>query len=206
MVIKIGIEICVKIGGAPWLPTIPFEDIMTIGYDVSTDSVDKRISFGALVATMNLQEGAHFFSAVNINTDSNVFNTEFSLNVVKALRAYQKLYNVLPKKIIIYRGGISDGEIKPLLKIEVETLETTLKAIYEQMKQKLEILFIVVNKRVATRIFYGGNNPPAGTVVDDVITSPGRYVPLRIYFKSFISNQILMIEISHYPFSVSISI
>lgn len=34
--------------------------------------------------------------------------------------------------------------------------------------------FIMVNKRVNTRIFYNKSNPPCGTVVDSVITSSAR--------------------------------
>lgn len=179
---------CTKLGGAPWLPIIPEEGIMTIGFDVSVDTLDKRRSFGAIVATMDLQQvengqkvnkavqGVNFFSAVSEHFDADNLSTEFSLNIIKALHAYHAKHDgKLPKKIIIYRGGVGDGQIDHVRNIELETVHTKLKTIYDQEDSKLELLFIIVNKRINTRIFTGDQrNPPAGTIVDDVITQPGR--------------------------------
>lgn len=165
---------CTKLGGAPWLPVIPVKGIMTIGYDVSVDTVNKRQSFGALVATMDLKQGVNFFSAVSSHSDSEQLSTDFAINVVKALHAYRKEHNTLPEKIIIYRGGVGDGQIGYVRDVEVSHLETKMKEIYSQMNLQLELLFIIVNKRINTRIFLGNANPPAGTIVDDVITLPER--------------------------------
>lgn len=175
---------CTKLGGAPWLPGIPVAGIMTIGFDVSTDTTDKRKSFAALVATMDLQQGArmnrathgvNFYSAVSQHMDSNGLSTDLSLNVVRALHAYRDQHGTLPKKIIIYRGGVGDGQIGYVHDIEVQTLEKHLDKIYNQMDLKPELLFIIVNKRINTRIFTSDRkNPPAGTIVDDVITQPER--------------------------------
>jgi aubergine-like protein len=37
-----------------------------------------------------------------------------------------------------------------------------------------KMAFVVVTKRINTRLFLNGNNPPPGTVADDYITSPDR--------------------------------
>jgi aubergine len=37
------------------------------------------------------------------------------------------------------------------------------------------LTFIIVSKRINTRLFAGNSNPPAGTVADSVITLPERY-------------------------------
>lgn len=178
---------CTKLGGAPWLPKIPVPGIMTIGFDVSVDTSDRRKSYAALVATMDLAQiengvkvdhtvhGVNFFSAVSEYRDANEMSNDFSLNVIKALRAYQAQHHELPKKIIIYRGGVGDGQIGYVRDIEVQTLDMRLKEIYAQVNSKLELLFIIVNKRTNTRIFTSDEkNPQAGTVVDDVITQPER--------------------------------
>nr|CAD7448982.1 unnamed protein product [Timema bartmani] len=39
----------------------------------------------------------------------------------------------------------------------------------------VKMAFIIVTKRINTRIFLKGGNPPPGTVVDDCITIPDRY-------------------------------
>lgn len=51
-------------GGAPWSVRIPMAGIMTIGFDVSKDSQNKNMSFGCLVATMDLKESVDFFATV----------------------------------------------------------------------------------------------------------------------------------------------
>lgn len=165
---------CAKIGGAPWTTVIPLKGVMTIGFDLSNDSTDKRISYSALVATMDLKEGPKFFSAVSKHTDSNNLSSEFSWNVMKALRAYKEEHNTLPEKIFIYRGGVGDGQIKYVRDTEVNNLEQKLKETYANANAELNMIFILVTKRINTRIFGERGNPTAGTVVDDVITLPER--------------------------------
>lgn len=45
-----------------------------------------------------------------------------------------------------------------------------LKKMYDSAGQPLEMAFMIVTKKVNTRIFNGDRNPDCGTVVDDVIT------------------------------------
>lgn len=78
----------------------------------------------------------------------------------------------IPGWIIIYRDGVGDGQLSYVYNHEVERIETTLKKFYGD--KPLKLAFIVVTKRINTRIFAGGRNPVPGTVVDDVITLPQR--------------------------------
>jgi hypothetical protein len=52
-----------------------------------------------------------------------------------------------------------------------------LKLLYAE-KELPKFSFIVVTKKINTRMFEAGTkgNPPAGTIADDVITLPERYV------------------------------
>ena len=40
---------------------------------------------------------------------------------------------------------------------------------------EVKLAFIVVTKKINTRFFCRGENPPPGTVVDDVVTDPSKY-------------------------------
>ena len=42
-----------KLGGQPWAVEIPLKKTMVVGYDTYHDTVDKKKSVGALVATLN---------------------------------------------------------------------------------------------------------------------------------------------------------
>lgn len=161
---------CTKLGGAPWTIHIPVRGVMTIGFDVSKDTQNKSLSFGCMVATMDLQESANFFVHVTSYSNTETLAKEFGIGVRKAIDAWLVKYKSLPRKIVIYRGGISDGELSYLVDVEVKLIEGRLKEIYESQGADMQLAFIVVTKKVNARIFEDENNPQPGTVVDDVIT------------------------------------
>lgn len=84
-----------------------------------------------------------------------------------------------PNSIIIYRDGVGDGQLDYVVKHEVTQIEKALKGYYTD--KPLKMGFIIVTKRIHTRIFAGRENPRPGTVVDDVITLPQRYI-LYLYY------------------------
>lgn len=161
---------CLRIGGAPWGTKIPLGGVMTIGFDVSKDSQNKNMSYGCLVATMDLKQDYSFFATVTTYDSAEKLSNEFSLCVRKALIAYRDKYSTLPKKIVIYRGGVGDGDIKYVKDTEVKNLEMRLKGMYEKAEQPLEMAFMIVTKKINARIFEGDRNPNCGTVVDNTIT------------------------------------
>lgn len=161
---------CSKLGGAPWHVKIPMGGIMTVGFDVSKDSQNKTTSYGCLVATMDLRESADFFAFVASYSSTETLSKEFGIGIIKAATAFREKHGTLPKKIIIYRGGVGDGDLAYLRDQEVKQMEEKLKLLYGNAEQELELVFIVVTKKINARIFQGDMNPKPGTVVDDVIT------------------------------------
>jgi len=153
---------------------------MTIGIDVSRDSKDKRISWGALVATMDLKnlKKESFFSTVSQYNDSAEFSTQLAIDMTKALTCYKSIHEALPERICIYRDGVGEGQTKFVYETELVQIRNRLEEMYEQFGNggKLRLAFVVVSKNINTRIFMSNErNPPPGTLVDDVITLPERY-------------------------------
>jgi aubergine len=111
---KVAIQMNCKLGCAPWSIDMPLSDLMTIGFDVTHDTRDKSLSYGALVATMDLKKGPRFFSAVSSHRNGEELSNELSLNVTKALREFRNLHNTLPAKLLIYRDGVGDGQVREL--------------------------------------------------------------------------------------------
>jgi aubergine-like protein len=195
---KIGIQMNAKMRGAPWLMKIPFSDLMIIGYDVSHDTKDKKKSYGALVASLD-SRGSKYFSAVSSHKSGNELSDNLKINFIKALRAFQKENKKFPERIIFYRDGVGDGQIEYVLQHEIgyylsqkhnfsyfpDFIKKKFKIsaqIEQQFRQYYELdkfpqfAFIIVNKRINTRLFTMNKcNPNAGTIVDDVITMPERY-------------------------------
>jgi aubergine-like protein len=91
----------------------------------------------------------------------------------EALHKYKE-YNggALPQRIVIYRDGVGEGQIPYVYKHEVEILKERLNRMYGG--QPFRMAFIIVTKKIKTRLFFNNNNPPPGTVVDDCITMPER--------------------------------
>jgi aubergine-like protein len=73
---------------------------------------------------------------------------------------------------VIYRDGVGEGQIPYVYKHEVELLKERLNMMYSG--QPFRMAFIVVTKRINTRLFLNDGNPPPGTVADDCITLPER--------------------------------
>lgn len=174
---KVAIQLNCKLGGTPWLVEIPTKGLMTIGIDVSRDSKDKSVSWGALVASMDLKnvQGESFFSCVSRYSKSEEFSTQLSIDITKALQAYQGHHKAYPEKICIYRDGVGEGQEKYVFETELAQIRQRLEEMYTQCNRELRLVFIVVSKKINTRIFgMNERNPPPGTVVDNTITLPER--------------------------------
>ncbi|XKL69438.1 hypothetical protein PGB90_007207 [Kerria lacca] len=172
---KIAVQINCKIGGAPWSVAIPVNGLMAVGFDVCHDPTDKRKSYSGIVATLD-KSCSRYFSAVTHHNAGEELSINFSENIKIALERFQmRNEGNLPKVIVIYRDGVGDGNLKYVYEQEVQEIKKKLNEIYQKKNVPLKLAFIIVTKRINTRIFYGNRNPPPGSIVDDVITNPLRY-------------------------------
>ncbi|XP_043284504.1 piwi-like protein Siwi [Venturia canescens] len=170
---KIAIQMNCKIGGAPWAVNIPASGLMVAGFDVCHDTNSKGRDFGALVASLD-RNFSRYFSAVSAHTNGEELSNDLGVNMCKALQKYKEINKALPSRIVIYRDGVGEGQIPFVLEHEVERLQAKLASLYGNANL-VKMTYIIVTKRINTRLFYNGGNPAPGTVVDDVITSPLKY-------------------------------
>ena len=128
---------------------------------------------GALVASLD-KNFCRYFSAVSAHTSGEELSNDMSVNMIKALKKYQELNGTLPEIIIFFRDGVGDGQIPFVCEIELEELKIKLATLYGDDIKNIKLVYLIVTKKINTRFFYNGNNAPAGTVVDDVVTNPAR--------------------------------
>lgn len=149
---------------------------MTIGFDVCHDAKDKKKSYGALVASMDLKTSPEFFSAVQPHTNGEELSNQLALDIVKTIYQYRQTHNALPEKICMFRDGVGEGQIEYVLEHELKAINEQLKETYANagVEGGPKFLFIIVSKRINTRLFEKQKNPSPGTVCDDVITLPER--------------------------------
>lgn len=155
---------------------IPISGLMTVGYDVCHDPKNKNLSWGAMVATMDLRaRNNEFFSAVNRHSNGEEMSNYLKMNMTKALHQFKQINGTLPVKIIFFRDGVGDGQIPYVVNHELKDLLEAMKQVYATNElPEVPFLYMIVTKRVNTRIFFDRRNPEPGTCVDDIITLPER--------------------------------
>lgn len=161
-----------KLGGAPWAVVIPLKGVMVVGYDVCHDTMEKSKSFGGMVASLD-RNFTRYYNMASPHTNGEELSNDFALFLLNACNVYKRVNGALPEKIIIYRDGVGDGQLPYVYQHELEHIKVQLSdTLYPN--NSLKMAFIVVSKRINTRIFKGNDNPAPGTVVDDCITLPER--------------------------------
>ncbi len=100
-------------------------------------------------------------------------------NLTKALHVYREHNGAYPKRIIVYRDGIGDGQIQAVKEVELKQIKAAMREVIGSEADSMSFAFIIVCKRINTRFFRDNNgapptNPQSGTVVDDVVTLPER--------------------------------
>ncbi|RVE43652.1 hypothetical protein evm_011692 [Chilo suppressalis] len=120
------------------------------------------------------------------NNTTNILKKKQVITGVTSLNAdwcFKVRSGVLPNPILVYRDGVGDGQIPFVRDYEVAEIKKALNELYQG--QEYKFAFIIVSKRINTRIFVetnrGGANPRPGTVIDDVVTLPERSALVHYY-------------------------
>ncbi|XP_045133074.1 piwi-like protein Ago3 [Portunus trituberculatus] len=167
---KIVLQINCKLGGELWALKIPLNGLMVCGVDVYHDSCQRGSSVVGFVASMN-QTLTKWYSNVSFQHTGDEIVHKLKIHLLESLRHYHKIHHALPRSIILYRDGVSEGQLKIVEGHEIPQL-TTVFMHFDSYNPKLS--YVVVQKRLNTRIFTvsrGLNNPPPGSIVDNTITS-----------------------------------
>lgn len=116
-----------------------------------------------------------YFSAVSQHTTNEELSNDFGVNMIKAVKKFKEANGAYPARIIVYRDGVGEGQIPFVLEHEVGNLRKALVQFYGNA-EAVKLAFVLVTKRINSRFFVNRrDNPPPGTVIDDVVTDPNRY-------------------------------
>ncbi|MCL4124178.1 UNVERIFIED_CONTAM: hypothetical protein GTU68_054529 [Idotea baltica] len=145
--------------------------LMVCGVDVYHDAVHKGNSVVGFVASLN-DSLTRWFSQAMFQRPGDEIIHGMKLSLLEALRKYYEIHHCLPRSIIIYRDGVSDGMLNLTKEHEIPQI-TSIFGNFEAYDPKF--YFVVVQKRINTRIFAslsgrGIENPPPGSIVDHTIT------------------------------------
>ncbi|BFZ18411.1 hypothetical protein BsWGS_21450 [Bradybaena similaris] len=174
---KIAIQMNCKMGGEVWGVEIPMKFAMIVGIDSYHDSANKGQSVGALVASLN-KECTRYYSMTEDHPRGNDALNSLTTLLAVALRKYHDINKALPQKLVFYRDGVGDGQLEFVYKHECEQVHAAFSSV-GGVDYKPNFAFIIVKKRINTRLFAHNNNqvsnPPPGTLVDSRVTKPDWY-------------------------------
>ncbi|XP_008061739.1 piwi-like protein 2 [Carlito syrichta] len=168
---KILLQINCKLGGVLWGVDIPLKQLMVIGMDVYHDPSRGMRSVVGFVASINLTL-TKWYSRVVFQMPHQEIVDSLKQCLVGSLKKYYEVNHCLPEKIVVYRDGVSDGQLKTVANYEIPQLQTCFEA-FENYKPKMVVF--VVQKKVSTNLYLDATQhfvtPSPGTVVDHTITS-----------------------------------
>ncbi|XP_029295481.1 piwi-like protein 2 [Cottoperca gobio] len=169
---KIILQMNCKLGGELWTVNVPLKHLMVVGVDVHHDTSKLRQSVMGFVASVN-SSLTRWYSRVTFQTPTEELINGFRVCLMAALQKYYEVNHNLPEKIVVYRDGVSDGQLKMVEQYEIPQLIKCFEA-FPSYEPKL--VFIVVQKRISTTLYSCAANrvgtPPPGTLLDHTLTHP----------------------------------
>ncbi|XP_050614853.1 piwi-like protein 4 isoform X2 [Macaca thibetana thibetana] len=168
---KIAMQMTCKLGGELWAVEIPLKSLMVVGIDVCKDALSKDVMVVGCVASVNPRITRWFSRCILQRTMTDVADC-LKVFMTGALNKWYKYNHDLPARIIVYRAGVGDGQLKTLVEYEVPQLLSSVAESSSNTSSRLSV--IVVRKKCMPRFFTEMNrtvqNPPLGTVVDSEAT------------------------------------
>ncbi|KAM6331386.1 piwi-like protein 2 [Alca torda] len=168
---KVLLQMNCKLGGELWGVDIPLKQLMVIGMDVYHGHSKGMRSVIGFVASMN-HVLTKWYSRVVFQMPHQEIADSLRLCLADALQHFHEMNHCLPKKIVVYRDGVSDSQLDTVLKYEIPQMQKCFDT-FENYRPSMVV--VVVQKQISTN-FYALRteqltSPPPGTVVDHTITS-----------------------------------
>ncbi|NXS24112.1 AGO4 protein, partial [Mystacornis crossleyi] len=173
------------------------QPVIFLGADVTHPPAGdgKKPSIAAVVGSMD-GHPSRYCATVRVQTSRQETSQEllYSQEVIQDLTnmvrelliQFYKSTRFKPTRIIYYRGGVSEGQMKQVAWPELIAIRKACISLEEDYRPG--ITYIVVQKRHHTRLFCadkterastdsmrGSGNVPAGTTVDSTITHPSEF-------------------------------
>ncbi|XP_066894371.1 piwi-like protein 4 [Kogia breviceps] len=173
---KIALQMTCKLGGELWAVEIPLKSLMVVGIDVCKDTFNQGMVVVGFVASINPRITRWFSRCILQRTTADVADC-LKVFMIGALNRWYKHNHGLPARIIVYRAGVGDGQLKTLIEYEVPQLLSGVTEASSNTSPKLSV--IVVRKKCMPRFLTEAGrtlqNPPLGTIVDSGATRPEWY-------------------------------
>ncbi|XP_031316448.1 piwi-like protein 4 [Camelus dromedarius] len=173
---KIAMQMTCKLGGELWAVEIPLKSLMVVGIDVCKDACSKGMVVVGFVASINPRITRWFSRCILQRAATDIADC-LKVFMIGALNKWHKHNHDVPARIIVYRDGVGDGQLKTLMEYEVPQLLSSVTEASSNTSPRLSV--IVVRKKCLSRFLMESGrtvqNPPLGTIVDSEATRPEWY-------------------------------
>jgi len=168
---------------------------MVMGADVTHPSPDQRDIPSVAAVTASYDATAFRYNFCwRLQSARQEIIEDLENIVQEQLLAFYRVTKYYPERIIFFRDGVSEGQFKEVMNMEVQAIKRACRKMGTPDTYKPQITFVVVQKRHHTRFFPTNPresddrnmNVRAGTVVDTDITHP---TALEYYLVSHASIQ-----------------
>ncbi|ODM95894.1 Protein piwi [Orchesella cincta] len=153
---KVVVQMNAKLGGEPWTLKLP-KSCMFVGFDVY-----------------------HGAKGSKGGSNNDELCETMLADLIKCCHNFQEVNGELPERIIMYRDGVGEGQLKAVYNTELTIL--TVRGTHEDVRKRRKV---TPTPHFHRRIQTGQHsthddedeppNPPPGTIVDEVVTLPERY-------------------------------
>jgi len=175
---KVALQVNCKLGGELWGCSIPpkIGNVMVLGVDVFHDPARRGSSIAGVVSSTN-STMSKWYSSTVFQTPGQELIDCLKIAFVKALKKYFEANHIWPDKVIVFRDGVGDSQLALSATYEANQFKDAFGHIGEKFCPGFA--FVVVQKRINTRIFYQVgkelDNPPPGTILDHTVTKRDWY-------------------------------
>jgi len=173
---KVALQINCKLGGELWGCDIPMKHLMVVGVDVYHDITRRLPSIAGIVSSTN-SAMSRWYSSTVVQASGQELIDLLKPAFVKAIKEYYKANHAWPEKILVFRDGVGDSQLSIIAKYEATQFKDTFRHVAVDYNPSFG--FVVVQKRINTRIFQLGGkvpeNPAPGTVLDHTVTKRDWY-------------------------------
>ena len=162
---NLGLQMLTKLGGNIWMIEKSLPNSLVVGADVSNS---KKGSVISLTGQFDSNFSKIYSSVRIVKKIEKDIMSGVSDMTIEIVEGYKKAMGSIPKTVVFYRDGASEGQLKSLLDQEVKKIEEKLFLKYGEQKPKL--IFIVVNKKIDDFFSTTGGaarNPEGGLIVND---------------------------------------
>lgn len=147
---------------------------MVIGADVTHQPPDAPVVPSVAAVTGSFDENGMRYHSIRMLQPSNVEIIQDFEPITKELICYFfRQRRVLPRKIVVFRDGVSEGQVSQVLHYELLAMRKACVSLRENYRPP--ITYLIVQKRHHTRFYpmqSGSDNVPPGTCVDTEIVHP----------------------------------